>query len=283
LIERLQQIGRLDNGTATGYARGLFIDQYRGVPRVQHAGNWVGYNAMLARFPEQRTSVAIFCNFEGAAASDLSEKVADIVLADAFKSSAPASARRTAAARSSKAKPLPFQQFQGNYFAAETETVIAVKEQQGSLILTLGATPLPLAAAGPARFEVPGYPVTVDFLVAGKKQAHELQLRIGEDTTTATQFVPATHSVEQLHGYTGVFHSPELDVSWPLVIEKGQLAVRDETHKFVAKLQPLEPAMADAFSGEVGFIRFTRTASGEITSFDLSSSRMRGIRFERQR
>ncbi len=79
LIEQLTQQGALDNGEKITYARGLFIDEYRGVPRVHHAGNWIGYNAMLARFPKQHTSVAILCNFEGAEASELSEKVADIV------------------------------------------------------------------------------------------------------------------------------------------------------------------------------------------------------------
>ena len=44
----------------------------------------------------------------------------------------------------------------------------------------------------------------------------------------------------------------------------------------------LEPALPDAFTAGGGFIRFTRDGSGKITGFDLSASRMRDIRFDRQ-
>jgi CubicO group peptidase (beta-lactamase class C family) len=276
LIERLTQQGALDDGEKITYARGLFIDEYRGVPRVHHAGNWVGYNAMLARFPKQHTSVAILCNFEGAEASELSEKVADIVLADALK--APASAKE---AKKTAAKPIAHERLLGSYFAARNETILNVIEQQGALILKIGAMPLPLAATGPASFEVQGFPVKVDFSLKGKEPAHELQLRIGsDDSMTAARFVSAAPSVEQLQDYTGTFYSPELDVTWPLVIDQGKLAARDQQRKFETKLQPIEPAMKDAFSGEAGLLRFTRDAAGKVTGFDLSASRMRGIRFE---
>ncbi len=279
LIERLTQPGTLDNGEKIGYARGLFVDEYRGVPRVHHAGNWVGYNAMLARFPQQHTSVAILCNFEGAEASQLSEKVADVVLADVLK--APAGAGQVATGKKAAGKAVPNSQLLGSYFVAKTETILEVIEQQGALVLKIGAMPLPLNPTGPASFEVSGFPVKVDFSVKGKQPAQELQLRIGsDDSMLATRFARSVPDTEQLQSYSGTFYSPELDVTWPLLIEKGKLAIRDEHRKFETRIQPLEPAMKDAFSGEPGLIRFTRDAAGRIDGFDLSASRMRGIRFE---
>ncbi|MFC4312789.1 serine hydrolase domain-containing protein [Steroidobacter flavus] len=279
LIEKLTHQGALDNGEKITYARGLFVDEYRGVPRVHHAGNWVGYNAMLARFPAQHTSVAILCNFGGAEASELSEKVADVVLADVLKSSA--SAEKVSGGKKASGKPVPHSQLVGSYFVSTTETILSVVEQKGALVLNIGAMPLPLNATGPTSFEVQGFPVKIDFSVKAKQPAQELQLRIGsDDSMTATRFAAAAPSAEQLQGYTGTFYSPELDVTWPLVIDQGKLAVRDEHRKFETKVQPLEPAMKDAFSGEAGLIRFTRDAMGKVTGFDLSALRMRGIRFE---
>ena len=278
LIDRLTQRGQLDDGEKIGYARGLFVDEYRGVPRVHHAGNWVGSNAMLARFPQQHTSVAILCNFEGAEASELSEKVADVVLADALKV---ADAQTTSAGKKTSVKPVPLHRLVGSYFDAKTETILEVIEQQGALILKIGAMPLPLVATGPASFEVQGFPVQADFSITGKQAANELKLRIGDDDAmAATRFTAATPSAEALQGYVGTFYSPELDVTWPLVIDQGKLAVRDEHRKFETKIQPLAPAMQDAFSGEAGLLRFARDASGKVTGFELSASRMRGIRFE---
>lgn len=278
LIDRLTQPGHLDSGEKITYARGLFVDEYRGVPRVHHAGNWVGYNAMLARFPKQHTSVAILCNFEGAEASELSEKVADVVLADVLK---PVAAAQSGAGKKAPAKPVPPQRLVGSYFAAKTETLLEVIEQKGALILKIGAMPLPLVATGPASFAVQGYPVKVDFTLAGKQSANELKLRIGDDDEmTATRFAVVVPGAEQLQGYVGTFHSPELDVTWPLLIDQGTLAIRDQHRKFETRLLPLAPAMKDAFSGEAGLLRFTRDASGKVTGFDLSASRMRGIHFE---
>lgn len=277
LIEKLTQRGTLDDGEKISYARGLFIGEYRGVPRVHHAGNWIGYNAMLARFPQQHTSVAVLCNFDGAEASELSGKVADIVLADVLKPTSVAKA----AANKAAAKPVAHERLLGSYFAANTETILNVVEQEGALILQIGAMPLPLAATGPTSFEVHGFPVKADFSLKGKEPAHEVQLRIGsDDLMTGARFVAAAPDALELQGYTGTFYSPELDVTWPLVIDQGKLAIRDEHRKFESQIQPLEPAMKDAFSGAAGLLRFTRDAAGKMTGFDLSASRMRGIRFE---
>lgn len=277
LVDQLQQVGQLANGDPIGYARGLFIDEYRGLRRVQHAGNWVGYNAMLARFPEQRTSIAILCNFEGAEASSLTDNVADIVLADVLK---PVKATQSSGAGAA-AKSLPHTRFVGSYYAAEVDRVFDVEEKAGALLLKVGPISLPLIASGSASFTVSNYPVTVTFSTSGKKPAHALEFRVGhDDVTLANRFTPATPGNAELQAYAGTFYSQELDVTWPILVEDGRLAVRSEAHKFVPKTETLAPAMVDAFSGEPGFLRFIRDASGKVTGFDLSSSRMRGIRFE---
>lgn len=283
LVDRLQQTGTLANGEAISYARGLVVDAYRSLRRVQHGGNWVGYNAMLMRFPAQHTSIATFCNFEGVEAERLSEGVVDIVLAENLgpAESAPTPQEPVATAQT---KSLPNRRFIGRYFAAESDTVFDVTEQQGSLALAVGSTSLPLTAVGPTKFAVAGYPATVQFSLAeGQDPARSLELGIGDDPPTrATRFAPATPTATALQVYTGTFHSPELDLSWSIVGKDGRLAVRREKRKFILSVEPLEPAMSDAFTSESGLLRFTRDSTGRVSGFDLSSSRMRGIRFELQ-
>lgn len=280
-VERLQEPGKLANGEAITYARGLVVENYRGLSRVQHGGNWVGYNAMMMRFPEQHTSIAIFCNFEGTEASTLSDQVADIVLADVLAAADSPPAQQTDLRQNAEAKSLPPQRFTGRYFAAESDTVFEVTEEKGALTLKIGSTSLQLTPAGPASFAVEGYPATVEFSIKDQEPAHALQFGVESDPATiATRFTSATPDAEALQAYTGTFYSPELDVTWPVIVEEGRLAVRKETQKFISTIDPLEPAMTDTFNGESGFMRFTRDASGRVTGFDLSSSRMRGIRFE---
>ena len=72
----------LTNGTASGYARGLMVDRFRGRPRVSHGGAWAGFRAQLMRFPEQHTSIVCLSNLGTMDPNAQCEKVAAIVLAD---------------------------------------------------------------------------------------------------------------------------------------------------------------------------------------------------------
>jgi hypothetical protein len=81
-MERLQQGGKLADGTDLDYAFGLFVDSYRGLRRVQHGGSWGGYRAQLTRFPEARTSIIVLANLAVVPVDEYVAAVADVVLAD---------------------------------------------------------------------------------------------------------------------------------------------------------------------------------------------------------
>lgn len=64
-IDELQRVGIRNDGRKTSYGMGLVLDRYRGLPRVQHSGEWVGYRSGFIRFPEQKLSVIALCNVIG--------------------------------------------------------------------------------------------------------------------------------------------------------------------------------------------------------------------------
>lgn len=278
-VERLQEPGKLTNGEPIGYARGLFIDTYRGLRRVQHGGSWIGYRSAFDRYPDQHTSIALFCNGDGSIQPrGISHQIADIVLAGAFREP-PASA--AGARKNANVKPLPRERFLGKYFVAGSDSVMQIVDAEGALALKVSGATLPLTPRGPATFALAGSPGTVDFPGARRAPAQTMRLQFdGMPAMVASRFVPAALSEKELQAYVGMFHSDELDVTWPIVLHEGKLAIRNETTRLVTSLQPLAPAMADAFNGETGFIRYTRDAAGRITGFDVSVFRMRGIRFE---
>jgi CubicO group peptidase (beta-lactamase class C family) len=86
LRQFLHATGTLNDGKAITYARGLFVDSFRGLARVSHGGAWVGYRAQLMRFPEQKTSFVCLCNLGDMNPNGLCEQVAGIVLAKQMKS-----------------------------------------------------------------------------------------------------------------------------------------------------------------------------------------------------
>jgi CubicO group peptidase (beta-lactamase class C family) len=84
-LAEMQERGKLSGGKVLDYARGLFVQDYRGLRTVSHGGAWGGYRAELLRFPDQHFSVACLCNVGNAGPSRRARQVADIYLGNLMK------------------------------------------------------------------------------------------------------------------------------------------------------------------------------------------------------
>ena len=84
-LAEIQERGKLSGGKVLEYAKGLFIQDYRGLHTVSHGGAWGGYRAELLRFPDQHFSVACLCNLGNAGPSRRARQVADIYLGNLMK------------------------------------------------------------------------------------------------------------------------------------------------------------------------------------------------------
>jgi hypothetical protein len=171
----------------------------------------------------------------------------------------------------------------GSYYASTTDEVVRITARGDSLALGLVGRSFLLAASGPATYAVVGLPVSVEFLADGSAPARAVRIRVeSELREEALRFTAVTPTVEQQQELTGSYHSPELLVSWPVTIEGDHLVLNKGAGKDEDISGKLEPAMTDAFTAGSGLVHFTRDASGHVTGFDVSASRMRGIRFDRK-
>jgi len=84
-LAEIQERGKLNSGKVLDYAKGLFLEDYRGLHAVRHGGAWGGYRAELLRFPEQHFSVACLCNLGNANPEQRAERVADVYLGTLMK------------------------------------------------------------------------------------------------------------------------------------------------------------------------------------------------------
>jgi CubicO group peptidase (beta-lactamase class C family) len=284
LIAQLQERGRLANGDTIDYARGLEIDHYRGLHRVQHGGDWIGYHTAFSRFPDQHTSVLIMCNSDGISPTELADRVSDIVLAKSFREPQVASTpRRDSTTSASASSALPVSRLVGSYYASSTDEVVRITAKGDSLALGLVGRSFPLVPSGPATYALLSIPVSVEFLADGSAPARAVRIRVGSELREeAVRFTPVTPGAEQLQALTGSYYSPELLVTWPVTLEGDHLVLNKGAGKDEDISGKLEPAMADAFTAGSGLVHFTRDASGHVTGFDVSASRMRGIRFDRK-
>ena len=69
----------LDGGSRTNYGFGWFVDTYRGLPRLYHTGETIGFRNAIARFPGQRGVIIILTNRSNADPAQLAARIADRV------------------------------------------------------------------------------------------------------------------------------------------------------------------------------------------------------------
>jgi len=137
-LAELEEPGRLNNGKTLNYAKGLMVENYRGLAIVEHGGSWGGYRAQLLRFPEQHFSVACLCNVGNAGPEKRALRVADIYLSEQMKEPAP---RASEAGKREKREsvalpPEDLARYQGSFRSEELRATYRLAVEDGKLKVT---------------------------------------------------------------------------------------------------------------------------------------------------
>ena len=283
LIEALHEVGVLNNGKKLQYASAIYVTTYRGLPAITHGGSWAGYRAQLMRFPKQHLSVACLCNNGGTAnPSRLASKVADIYLGDLMSPAAEKKAAETPAAAPPEAS-----NWTGAFRNAVTGDLVTLSLQDGILVADADGTPSRLTPDGQNRFHTANLPngvarsETVFETAKGTTRPRMQVTTTDEDGDVETEtFEPVerwTPGAADLAAFAGTYASRELDTTWRLVVEKGQLFIR---HRGIST-QALTPTVRDAFTLEGMNLIFRRGGGGKASGFTLDAGRVRGVVFAR--
>ena len=283
LIEALHEVGVLNNGKKLQYASAIYVTTYRGLPAITHGGSWAGYRAQLMRFPKQHLSVACLCNNGGTAnPSRLASKVADIYLGDLMSPAAEKKAAETPAAAPPEASA-----WTGGFRNAVTGDLVTLSLQDGILVADADGTPSRLTPDGQNRFHTANLPngvarsETVFETAKGTTRPRMQVTTTDEDGDVETEtFEPVerwTPGAADLAAFAGTYASRELDTTWRLVVEKGQLFIR---HRGIST-QALTPTVRDAFTLEGMNLIFRRGGGGKASGFTLDAGRVRGVVFAR--
>ena len=282
LIEQLQQVGSLNDGKPITYARGLIIDEYRGLRAVSHGGSWMGFRADLLRFPAPGIAAAALCNVGSSQPWAMLHAVADLVLADQLQAAAkavpePANADATSAA-TGKAPLFEPDQYTGTYYGPDQALLRRIEHRDGKLwYARAGGQDSELAYEGGDRFRMLDVPVPAVLQFGHDENGQRrMTLESGGELTAMHEVAPFAPDADALATYAGEYESVELDTRWRLVVDGTQLLL----HPHRGDALPLSPAFADAFTGS-GLLRFQRNDAGDITGFEVNIGRARGIGFRR--
>jgi CubicO group peptidase (beta-lactamase class C family) len=269
MVEQLQTRGRLNDGFVNEYAQGLIVTDHRGVREISHGGSTAGYQTFLARWPDDRLSVAVMCNTSGTNPSGYAHQVAELFLGD-----------KLAARPTAKAIDVPVETLQklaGVYREVKTDAVVRIAfDEKAKAIRAAGAALVPTApnvwstADGARTFTVADGP-------AGAAR------RITESDGRSRPRVwdsqpPFTPTETQLAEFAGAYFCPELQVTYTVFVDGKSLKIRFRPAQRVT----LEPLFPDGFEADGNTVRFTRTAAGKIDGFRVYAGRVWHLRFVRK-
>lgn len=268
LLEAMHVPGRLTSGRTLDYASGLVVGEYRGLRTVRHGGSWAGYRAELLRFPEQRTSVAVLCNYSRSGPGRLAQRVADAILGERLSAAAPVTARST---------PAPsvgdLARYVGTFRNAATDDIRTISARGDTLFIDYGdGDPSVLRSLGAGRFAVEGSPWEVRFSSPASLSEHAPNQLVA----TFVRFARARPTAHDLAVYVGGYYSDELDVRWTIATDSSGLVARIPGGDTLR----LAPTVRDTFVGGGVVMKFRR-AGGRVTGALLHSGRVRNIAFAR--
>lgn len=263
LIKQMQVVGKLNNGEEHGYAGGLEITKYRGQPVVRHGGAWAGYRAELMRFPQQHTSIAVLCNVAQSAPEARANRVADVVLKGVLDPILSKQAEHGPISLGSEQT----QRFVGVY-RNDKDQYQRIEFKDGKLWLAnYGIELVPLSET---EF---GLKLT-DGKVSFSANQVSVQLLASEKADKYVRI--ETHAPKDPTQFVGDYYSVELDATWQLRFQDGQLVAHIK-HSDSPEMT-LRPISDEIFTIEGGSLRFENEAGSPKRAF-LTVDRIRNIEF----
>lgn len=265
LLRELQTPGVLNGGKHTMYGMGLMLENYRGLPVVEHDGSLFGYRAEILRFPAQKFSVICLCNISKGDPDLRSRQVADLYLKGLLQPNA------TAALSTAKALPDPTG-FAGQYFDPHAFAIFAFTAADGNL------------QWGPAmqRKSANQFYNFMGDLITFQAQGDSMKAtweRNGEVLYAGERLGEFHLSDAELKEFIGDYRSGEVDGEFEITFDQGQLVLKNGNNP-PFKLTAIGK---DEFNAEGSLVIVFHLEAGKVSGLTASAPQARGIEFKRTR
>ena len=280
VVAQIHETGKLNDGSALGYAFGLEAspdNTHRGWRVVEHGGQHGGHCVHMMRFPDAGISVVVVFNLFLWTVREHALQVADLLLGDESPQAAEAVAiEQTAYADNSDLGALV-----GTYFndARAALRTVAVDDDR------LTYEHLPLTPIGPARFVVDADP-SVEVSFAEEKGRRFVQTNTPSGRYRYEYVDPPRIESGALGQIAGTYECPELAVRWAIGAAEDHLVVHRPRFSDTVMTPAFRDGFVDSWDPIVDFplsfvIRFDRDSSETVVGCRVSGDRVRNLRFLR--
>ena len=285
VMDRMLTKGVLANGSEIPYARGIVINEYKGLKFIGHDGGDAGFRSNVMYFPGERFGVAVFSNLASFNPGAMSRQIADIYLAPQFKRQEPG----PAAAKPSSEKPAPkpvilpaksLEVFQGTYWIEATQAVRKIVLDKDRLFYVRAEdNKSELAPVGATEFMMKDVPdgARVSFSDKVGTRYETMTVAVTNEPAVVGKWMePFSPTADMLKEYAGQYYSGELDTRYDIIIRSGALSVQDRR----GEETPAVAQKKDLFlAGGFAKIQFQRDGNGVITGFLISTNRVLNLKF----
>lgn len=266
LISEMSKSGTTTAGERTGYGLGLFIEEHRGEPFINHGGDDAAFHAASGHFPNQDLVVTVICNANSADATGLQLKIADLFLRNGIRED-----RETAAPPTHVTQP-GSAGYVGIY-AGPDGTPIYISQRGDSLILG-GSTGPVLVPLTENRFVRSDGRTEYEFIAADTVIAHRPSYPF---TIVYTRQTPAMVDQTKMQIYAGEYYSSDVGGTYEIIAQDSTLILKTRW----GRDRTLRPTYGDYFSGPIDHVTFTRDSEGAINGFLMNNVRLRNLKFRK--
>lgn len=282
--EQLLTRGVLADGSPIAYAFGLSHGEYRGLATASHSGALAGFRSALLRFPDQRTTMLVLCNFPTSDPVARAEGIADVVLADALELEPASDAESDDAAEPDEGgdvgavslTPAQLDAFTGTWRASIGVTVQIEREGERLMFIQDGRR-APLTPVAQDMLLLPA--AQIEMTLSGLDDGHFTTMAVsqGGQRFSAERIDPDAAATPVDTDLIGQYVSEELGVTYRIVEADGALALEMPP----GRSGGLVGAGEDRLRALNLLVEVDRGPEG-VRGFTIDAGRVRGIYFARQ-
>ncbi|MEP7219355.1 MAG: serine hydrolase [Bacteroidota bacterium] len=279
LPKALMERGILKNGDTLDYALGLMNTTFRGMQVISHGGAWGGYRAELIRIPSEHLSVAILSNLGSTNPTRLAQSILKLMFP--ALASKPTETKSAGEAKEVAIDPTIFDAYAGDFAMDDSKDFVMTFSREGGHFYAqaTGQGRNEIYASSDTTFFSKSIGATFTFHRQPGENVTTMTLRQGEEYS-ATRVTHFEISADELRQYEGEYYAPELESTFLISAEKGNLIARHRSLDSAI----LTPVGVEKFAGDqfyLNTVTFEHNRDGLITAMLVSVGRVKNIRFRR--
>jgi len=227
IFKEMETLGVLNNGRTSTFARGQFVDKYKGLHHVSHGGASSSFRANLSRFPEQDFAVVVMSNYRNFNPNAKTFELVDLFLEQEIKSLQEFDKEEVKFVNIPAEK---LEKYTGNYIhqkynfirniVLRNDSLILVRPNQGgreSLLLAINEQEFQMEEDAESR---------ISFKSNGEKTTMHLTVN-GEERDIWDSYMDKNLTEAEKRELEGVYYSEELNMRYNLEIHEGNITINN--------------------------------------------------------